>query len=145
MTQSVLHVVTTQCLANAIQLCCTCCSYQLGDAAAQGSSCSDTAGDVTGGRLLVLAQLQAINIENTVEQIRLGNITPFKLPLTQPVSEPNRTGPFVHLQMLVSEHQLCGEREDFFPLCFRNFFMLHKEESISKCPPLEKCLDSVCH
>lgn len=72
-------MVTTQCIANAKQLGCTCCSYQLGDAAVQGPNCSDTAVDVTHGRLLVLAQLQATNIKNTVKQAQLGNIVPSRL------------------------------------------------------------------
>lgn len=145
LTQSVLHVATTQSLANADQLSWTCCWYQVGQAAEQGPSCSDTAGDAAAGRLLGLAQVQEINIKNTVKQIQLGTISPSKLPFTQLLLEPSTIVPPVHLQMLLSEHQLCWERKDFFPLCFRNFFTLHKEESISKHPALEECSDSVGH
>lgn len=41
---------------------------QLGNTARQGPNCSEDAVDVAGGRLLVLAHLQAINIKNTVKQ-----------------------------------------------------------------------------
>lgn len=115
-------MVSTQCLANAKQLSCMCCSYQLGNAAAQGSSCSDTSGDVAGRRLLVLAQLQAINIKNTVKQIHLGNISPSKPPLPQPLLEANTVVPPVHLQMPLSEQQLYGGREDIFPFLLQEFF-----------------------
>lgn len=46
------------------------CSYQ----AVQRPNRSDTAVDVASGRLLVFAQLQAINIKNTVKQAQLVNI-----------------------------------------------------------------------
>lgn len=70
-------MVTTQCISNAKQLCCTCCAALTKQC--RGPNHSDTAVDVAGGRLLVLAQLQAINIKNTVKQARLGNITPSRL------------------------------------------------------------------
>lgn len=115
-------MVTTQRMANAKQLCCTCCSYQLGNAAAQGPNQSNTAGDVAGGRLLVLAQLQAINIKNTVKQAQLGNIIPSRLVFALSHSQPDSIVSPACLQRLVSERQLWREREAFFPSLLPEFF-----------------------
>lgn len=60
-----------------------------GECSSTGANHFDTAGDVAGGRLLVLAQLQAINIENTVKQAQLGNITPSRLVFTLSQSQPD--------------------------------------------------------
>lgn len=98
-------MVTTQCIANAKQLCGTCCSYQLEDAAVLGPNLSNTTVDVAGGRLLVLAQLQAINIENTVKQAHSGNIVPTTLAFVPSHCQSLSLHPPVCLQRLVSEHQ----------------------------------------
>lgn len=85
---------------------------QLGNAAGQGPNHSDAAVDVAGGRLLVLAYLQAVNIKNTVKQALWETSCLLGFPFAQShLSEPNSVVPPVRFQRLVSEHQQWGEKD----------------------------------